>query len=259
MCRHLAYLGPPRTLSSLLFEPPHSLQRQSWSPQHQPEGSLMNADGWGVGWWDREVRPEPARYRTTTPMWADRSFRSSAAVVRSEAIVAAARAATPPLPIVETSNAPFTTEQLLFSLNGYISGFAGPVGIGLRQAISETRAVGLEGVTDSEVLFGLVLDRLDSGLPPGKALAEVIDAVLAVTPARLNLLLGDGESVAATTCGASLYTLQGGPLARDGVLVASEPLDDDPDWEQVPDRHLVLATRDGLSVSPLGVPEDVAL
>jgi gamma-glutamyl hercynylcysteine S-oxide hydrolase len=259
MCRHLAYLGPPRTLASLLYEPPHSLQRQSWAPRHQPEGSLMNADGWGVGWWDHEVRPEPARYRTTTPMWADRSFRSSAEVVRSEAIVAAVRSATPPLPIVETSNAPFTTGSWLFSLNGYISGFAGPVGVGLRHAISDDRAVGMEGVTDSEVLFGLTLDRLDDDRTPAEALAEVIAAVVAVTPGRLNLLLSDGESIVATTCGASLFTLQGGPLARDGVLVASEPLDDDPDWERVPDLHLLEASPKGVELSPLGIPEDAAL
>jgi gamma-glutamyl hercynylcysteine S-oxide hydrolase len=215
----------------------------------------MNADGWGVGWWDPEVRTEPARYRTTTPMWADRSFRSTAAVVRSEAMVAAARSATPPLPIVETSNAPFTTERWLFSLNGYVSGFAGPVGIGLRQAISDERAAGLEGVTDSEVLFGLTLDRIDSGHTPAEALADVATSALAVAPARLNLLIGDGDSIAATTVGASLYVLEGGPLARDGVLVASEPLDDDPDWEQVPDGHLVVANRKEVEMTPLDLPD----
>jgi gamma-glutamyl hercynylcysteine S-oxide hydrolase len=259
MCRHLAYLGPTRTLSSLLFDPPHSLQRQSWAPRYQPEGSLMNADGWGVGWWDHEVRPEPARYRTIRPMWADRSFRSSAAVVRSGGILAAARSATPPLPIVETSNAPFTTEEWLFSLNGYISGFAGPVGLHLRQAISEARAIGLEGVTDSEVLFGLVLDRLDAGRTPAESLADVVARVLEVTPGRLNLLLGDGRSIVATTCGASLFVLQGGPLAREGVLVASEPLDEDPDWERVPDLHLLVATPTEVVCTPLDLPEDAVI
>ena len=215
----------------------------------------MNADGWGVGWWDLAVQPEPARYRTTTPMWADRSFRSTAALVQAEAMLAAVRSATPPLPIVETSNAPFTTGPWLFSLNGFVSGFAGPVGIGLRQGISDARAAGLEGVTDSEVLFGLVLDRLDAGHTAAEALAEVIHAVLAVSPARLNLLIGDGDSIAGTTCGSTLFVLQGGPLARDGVLIASEPLDDDPDWEQVPDGHIVVANRKEVEMLPLDLPD----
>ena len=68
MCRHLAYLGPPRTLASLLHEPSRSLELQSWKPALQREGAI-NADGWGVGWWDPAVRPEPARYRTAAPMW----------------------------------------------------------------------------------------------------------------------------------------------------------------------------------------------
>ena len=29
MCRHLAYLGPPASLRSLLIDPPHSLYRQA--------------------------------------------------------------------------------------------------------------------------------------------------------------------------------------------------------------------------------------
>lgn len=214
----------------------------------------MNPDGWGVGWWDPALRPEPARYRTTTPMWADQSFRSTTELVQAGAILAATRAATPPLPIVLTSNAPFTADQWLFSLNGYVAGFAGPVGLGLRQEISDHRAVGLQGATDSEVLFGLVLDQLDQGRAPGEALAEVVGHVLQVAPARLNLLLGDGEEVVATACGASLFVLRGGPLAHEGVVVASEPLDDDHEWEQVPDSHLVTATVDTLKIEPLDLP-----
>ena len=32
MCRHLAYLGPPATLSALVLEPTHGLLRQSYAP-----------------------------------------------------------------------------------------------------------------------------------------------------------------------------------------------------------------------------------
>ena len=62
MCRHLAYLGPPVTLASLLYDPPHSLLRQSWAPRMQRHGTV-NADGYGVGWYQPDVRPEPARVR----------------------------------------------------------------------------------------------------------------------------------------------------------------------------------------------------
>jgi glutamine amidotransferase len=39
--------------------------------------------------------------------------------------------------------------------------------------------------------------------------------------------------------------------ARDSVLLASEPLDDDPAWEEVPDGHLVVATAGQVSLRGL--------
>jgi glutamine amidotransferase len=251
MCRHLAYLGPERSLASLLHDPPRSLELQSWKPRLQREGAI-NADGWGVGWWDLSVRPEPARYRTAAPMWTDGSFRSVAQVVRAEAIVAAVRSATPPAPIVATGNAPFTVERWLFSLNGFVTGFR-TTGVGerLRRSVTEARAQGIEGSTDTEVLFALVLDQLDQGLPAPDAVATVLRHVLDVTEGRLNLLLSDGDQIVATACGNSLVTLHGTGLAAGGVLVASEPLDDDPAWTTVPDGSVVLARRDDLRVVPL--------
>ncbi|MDP1820167.1 MAG: ergothioneine biosynthesis protein EgtC [Acidimicrobiales bacterium] len=247
MCRHLAYLGPPRSLSSLLYEPPHSLERQSWRPQHQREGA-MNADGWGVGWWDPARRAEPARYRTAAPMWTDRSFRSVAELVHAGAIVAATRSATPPSPVVSTGNAPFVSGPWLFSLNGFVTGFRGPIGEHLRRAVSEERSVGIEGSADTEVLFALVLDQLDAGVPPPTALTKVTTDVLDATRGRLNFLLCDGHTLTATASGNSLFTLRGAGLADGGVVVASEPLDDHPAWEPVADGSVVVATSDRLDV-----------
>ena len=61
MCRHLAYLGPPATLRSVLIDPPHGLYRQAWAPRRQRHGTV-NADGFGIGWY-AEGDPVPARYR----------------------------------------------------------------------------------------------------------------------------------------------------------------------------------------------------
>jgi glutamine amidotransferase len=210
----------------------------------------MNADGWGVGWWDHAVRPEPARYRTAAPMWTDRSFRSVAEVVHCSAAVAAVRSATPGSPIVETGNAPFTNGPWLFSLNGLVAGFRGPFGEALRRRISEARAAGLEGVTDSEALFALVLDQLDAGASPAEALATVTRWAAADGESRLNLLLGDGRSIWATTYGNSLFTLVR-PDRAGGLLVASEPLDDDPGWAPVAPHSLLEASFESLTVVPL--------
>lgn len=58
--------------------------------------------------------------------------------------------------------------------------------------------------------------------------------------ARLNILAANGNELVATTWGDTLSILE----AADGVVVASEPYDDDPSWVDIPDRRLV-RVRDG--------------
>lgn len=230
MCRHLAYLGPPVTLDHLLLSQPHSLLRQTWAPRHQT-GSRLNADGFGVGWYDFDRRREPARYRTARPMWADRSFASMAGVIASGAVLAAARSASPGNPIEESGNAPFTHGPWLFSHNGTVDDFHEGAGTTLRRMVSDDRLGVIEGASDSEVLFALALDRLDAGAAPVEALDDVVEVVGKVSGGRVNLLLTDGVRVAATACGNSLFVLE----ADDAVVVASEPYDDDGRWRPVED------------------------
>jgi gamma-glutamyl hercynylcysteine S-oxide hydrolase len=248
MCRHLAYVGPSITLEKLILEPDHSLLRQASAPRHQTHGTI-NADGFGVGWYDRDIRPEPARYRTTRQIWTDASFASLAGLVSSTAVLAAVRNASPGMPIDEASTAPFTDGPWLFSHNGFVPGFRTGVGRALRREVSELRANATVGATDSQLLFALVLDRLDAGASPADALVSVIGRVDEHTTARLNLLLTDGERVAATAYRNSLFVLDDRHLTG-AVVIASEPYDDDPSWETVPDGSVVELGDDKLEVRP---------
>jgi glutamine amidotransferase len=248
MCRHLAYVGPPVTLEKLIVKPTHSLLQQSFAPRYQTHGTI-NADGFGVGWYDRDKRIGPARYRTTRQIWADLSFASIAGLVSSNAVLAAVRSASPGMPVEETSTPPFTEGPWLFSHNGFVPGFRTGVGRELRRRVSETRALGIAGATDSELLFALVLDRLDDGTPPPDALVSVIGLVEELTTARLNLLLTDGERIAATACRNSLFVFDDRQLTG-AVVVASEPYDDDAGWEAVKDGSAVEFGDDKLEVRP---------
>lgn len=248
MCRHLAYVGPSVTLETLIVKPTHSLLQQSFAPRYQTHGTI-NADGFGVGWYDRDKRVEPARYRTTRQIWADLSFASIAGLVSSNAVLAAVRSASPGMPIEETSTPPFTEGPWLFSHNGFVPGFRTGVGRELRRKVSETRALGIAGATDSELLFALVLDRLDDGAPPADALVSVIGLVEELATARLNLLLTDGERIAATACRNSLFVFDDRQLTG-AVVVASEPYDDDVGWEAVKDGSVVEFGEDKLEVRP---------
>ena len=55
------------------------------------------------------------------------------------------------------------------------------------------------------------------------------------------------SSIVATTWGDTLSILR----RPDGVVLASEPYDDDPDWQEVPDRHLVAVEFAEVTLTPL--------
>jgi glutamine amidotransferase len=232
MCRHFAYLGPRIPLHELLFDAPHSLCSQARSPRHQTSGE-NNPDGWGVGWYP-DGEPEPLRYSTVKPIWEDSEFAQESRALESGAILAAARLASPGATIVATGNAPFLSGRWLCSLNGAVKDFHQGIGDRLRERVSARRLAEIEGDSDSEVLFALTLDRLDAGTAPADALASVVDDVLTITKARLNLVLTDGRTLAATRVGNSLFAHE--------ALVSSEPVDDGGAWCDVPDRSLVIAT-----------------
>ncbi|GGI98326.1 ergothioneine biosynthesis protein EgtC [Streptomyces brasiliensis] len=246
MCRHLAYLGPDEPLGRLLVDPPHGLYRQSWAPRRQRHGTV-NADGFGVGWY-AAGDPAPARYRRTGPIWADPSFADLARVVRTGALLAAVRDATLPGADGEAAAAPFAAGRWLFSHNGAVAGWpqsAAPLVPGL----PPVDLLSMEARTDSAFVWALVLHRLRADDDAGRALAETVREVAEAAPAsRLNLLLTDGETIAATTWGDTLWYLA---EPGRGTVVASEPYDDDPRWQEVPDRTLLAADRTGVRLTAL--------
>ena len=236
MCRFLAYLGPDVSLESLLLAPPWSLLRQSYEPRFMKRGRV-NADGFGAGWYDFGVREEPALYRRATPIWSDRTFASIAGLAHSGAILAAVRNATAPSATEESNTAPYVSGRWLFAHNGEVAGFASGGRRMLLAGVSDRRAAEIAGSTDSEVLFAMVLDRIDAGEAPAIALSGVVGAVMGSTGGRLNMVLTDGHSIAATACGDSLYVHEEAP----GVVVASEPYDDRAGWREVPDGSVIEA------------------
>ncbi|HEX4015352.1 MAG TPA: ergothioneine biosynthesis protein EgtC [Frankiaceae bacterium] len=230
MCRHVGWLGAARTLSSLLVEPGYGLLHQSYAPRRQVHG-LMNADGWGVGWWTPEIMV-PARWRSARPLWGDPSFASVAPHVSSTAILAAVRSATVGMPQDESAAAPFASGPWLLSHNGRID----------RSVLPDTAWRAAESVCDSAVLAAYLLEA------PEELGARVAEVGRRDPAARLNILAGDGNRLLATAWGDTLSVL----VSRDGVVVASEPYDDDPGWREIPDHSLITATPDGVAVTDLG-------
>jgi glutamine amidotransferase len=249
VCRFVAWIGRPRTLESLLLDPPFGLLRQSYAPRRQKYGTI-NADGFGVGWYS-PLRPHPARYRTPLPLWSDESFASFAGTVESGCVLAGVRSASVGMPVEVTATAPFTADRLLFGHNGFVPDAAALRSLLPADALPESRV-------DSALLWTLVRARLANGATLDEALADVVCAVAQVSDGRMNLFLTDGERLAATTWGDTLWVRS----SEDGVLVASEP-DDEADgtggtgdaagaWQEQPDRSVLTVEHGRLSRSALG-------
>ncbi|WP_049580057.1 ergothioneine biosynthesis protein EgtC [Streptomyces sp. SBT349] len=250
MCRHLAYLGPPRPLAELLTDPAHSLYEQAYAPAHAPahaQAPTVNADGFGIGWYPPEDGAGPVRYRRAVPMWADANLPGLAAVIHSGAVLAAVRAATPGTSHDESAAAPFALGRWLFSHNGTVPRWELlPADTGERLTAAEL--LGMEARSDSALLCVMTGRRLTTGRPLGEALADVVHRTTDARPAaRLNLLVTDGHAIAATRHGASLWYR----TAEDEVTVASEPAPGEPGWHEVPDHSLILATQHTTEIEPL--------
>lgn len=244
MCRHLGYLGPVTSVGDILTGGENSLVVQSWAPTDMRCDAVANADGFGAAWWDD---PTTASVHVSAmPAWGDPVIRGALASVRSGAVLAAVRSATSGMPVTPTASAPFVDGRWAFSHNGVVRGWPES----LAPLAADVPVVDLlrqPAATDSAGLWSVIRHRLRDD-EPGAVLRSVVADLDRTGPqSRLNFLLGDGDSLWATSVHHSLSVL----ADDDGVLVSSEPLDADPRWQPVPDRSLVVATRDGVTVTDL--------
>jgi glutamine amidotransferase len=232
MCRHLGWLGAPRTVAELVLDPPCGLLRQSYSPRRQKRG-LMNADGWGVGLYGADGVVH--RWRSARPMWSDTSLASMAPLLSSGAVLAAVRSATVGMPADETAAAPFTDGRWLLSHNGRVSRAVLPA------------SLDAESTCDSALLAAHVF-----AADPVRVVSTLRAVAAADPEALLSVLLTDGTRLVGVTWGDELSYL----VEPDGVVVASEPWDDNPRWIDVPDHHLIEVTPAGVTVTDLHVIDE---
>jgi glutamine amidotransferase len=133
----------------------------------------------------------------------------------------------------------------------------------LRDALSDGSYAELLGVTDSETIFAVLLDRLKQD--PGDLAGATVETVRYVSEictglgvrATLNLAVTDGGAMAFTRYSSegpdnSLYFVEDGETFPEAVVVASERLNGNAGWTEVPERHLLVVNRkSGASLRPL--------
>ncbi len=284
MCRFVLYRGPALRLSTLVTEPTNSLIRQSFHSREQEDP--VNGDGFGLAWYAPEVHDEPALFRSVTPAWNNQNLLELARVVRSSLVFAHVRAATKHGGQSEANCHPFRSGRHVFMHNGDVGDFA-HLRRPLLESLSDPAFDTIAGTTDSEHVFGLVVDELAKAKGKGAdrlsaALQRAIARVQALSekygsgkPSYLNMALSDGEFAVACRFtnhegydGESLFVHTGRLYVCDGnvcrmlaperghgcVLVSSEPLSDDQGWNMMPRNSLVrVGERGDAEVAPLSL------
>ncbi len=255
MCRLARYFGPEILLHTLLEEGSHSLTKQSWASE-ELQGTTLNADGYGFGW--HLADGQAAIYTSILPIWADTNLAGLGQTLESNMWLAYVRSATPGQASNQANTQPFKHENFLFQHNGRIENFNdGPRSL-LHGHLSADIASKIEGNTDSEYLFALSKQHFLSGKSTLDALqlaCQDIASILEETPALLNMMIGDGESLVACRHAInggdcpSLYYSDSHPHFPDAVVIASERFSLPELWHEVAEHSLLSVNAQGKIVT----------
>ncbi len=255
MCRFLAYLGEPILLEDLVCKPRHSLVRQSLRAVEAK--TVTNGDGFGVGWYGE--RESPGVYHEVMPAWSDQNLLALCANVRSRLFFAHVRAATGG-GISRQNCHPFRHGSHMFIHNGQIGGYA-QVRRAMEAQLPDALYDHRTGGTDSELLFLLIVARLQAGKPALDAVKSVLNDTSDLmrskgieAPLRFAAALADGEQVwafrwASDDAPPTLYLKP----QLGGWAVASEPLGDDAEaWSTIAPQQMVHLHAGRQEASALG-------
>jgi predicted glutamine amidotransferase len=265
MCRLFAMSGGRQAVRATfwLLEAPDSLAQQS---RHEPDGT-------GVGWFDEHRRPHVAKQ--TLAAYEDEAFAREARELCSTTFVAHVRYATTGAVRAENTH-PFEQRGRLFAHNGVVEDLQR-----LDHELGEDRAL-VRGDTDSERLFALITRETERNAGDvGAGIVAAVDWVAAQLPLfALNLVLVGPEDLWAlrypdvhelwvlergpggprgtrhldASSAAGRVRVRSGQLVHDpAVIVASEPMDEDPGWRELASGELLHVAGD------LGVASRIAL
>jgi glutamine amidotransferase len=274
MCRLMAYKGTPILIDELLYKPNNSLINQSISAKELEEP--LNGDGFGLGWYNPDISPEPATFVSLNPAWSNRNLRNLAPKIKTECMIAHVRAAS--VGEVSESNChPFQYKELLMAHNGGVEHFS-RIKRSLRSGLSDELYNWIKGQTDSEHIFAFLVNRIiheNRSITP-ESVIEAFEYTFhhlkdqmtesgIQEEAYLNMVVTDGHFIVATRYVTNpkeepltLYHSEGSRyVVEDGitrmeapgdddqaVLVVSEKLTDGEHWTMIPKNHFVIVEPD---------------
>ncbi|HEX4734066.1 MAG TPA: class II glutamine amidotransferase [Thermoleophilaceae bacterium] len=261
----MAWFGQPILPDELLFKTPHGIVDQSL---HAREGAeTTNGDGFGIGWYG--VGDGPGVFRSVAPAWSDRNLRHIAGHIETPLFLVHVRAAIGS-PVQELNCHPFRHGRWLFCHNGYINRFH-EMRRDVMLELDPELFAGVEGTTDTEVVFNLALNYGLEEDPIG-ALERAVGFIERLAaergieePVQGSFGVADGETLWAVryASGGSARTLymsaevesirhlhpeneRFARLSPDDRLIVSEPFSDLPGiWEPIPQATALTVRRGG--------------
>jgi len=243
MCRWIAYRGDTIALEHYVTEPSHSLISQSIKALESTVST--NGDGFGLGWYGEY--PDPGLYREVRPAWSDENLRYLCRHIRSHLFFAHIRAATG-TSITRPNCHPFVCRNWLFMHNGFVGDWS-RLRRRVEGLIPDEVYPARQGTTDSEAMFlaimGAGIDR-----SPVEATTYVLREMKTMLcengrkdSLRFTAALANGQDLYAFR-----YAVNDAPntlyyrTAGEGVVVVSEPLDEDhASWKAVPENSVLVA------------------
>jgi ergothioneine biosynthesis protein EgtC len=269
MCRILGYLGPSIAVDRLVLKSEHSMLVQSYKPK-ELEAAVLNGDGFGLGWHDQNKAAEPFVYRNILPMWNDRSLDDLCRYIHAENFVVNLRSATDKMPVDLGNCQPFKWsiegKQILFVHNGLIENFFETLHRPLREMLCDRAYRNIQGITDSEHIFALLVHQLETQpeIDIAEALKQTMEAIASLAKQAgirvvANIILSVSESTNASHAkphqrlialrydnqqkAPSFYWLKKPPQFPGSVILASEPLFE-ASWQPYKQSELVSIDTD---------------
>ncbi|WP_261559513.1 class II glutamine amidotransferase [Frankia tisae] len=266
MCRLFGLTGAPRRTRATfwLLDAPDSLDEQS----HR------NPDGTGLGYFDEDGRAE--LFRQPIAAWEDRRFAARARQARSTTFVAHVRHASTG-GLTSRNTHPFRQDGRLFAHNGVIEG------LDVLQAHLGAAMARVAGDTDSERFFALITREIDAaGGDVGRGITAAVRWVAANLPVySINLVLitaGDlwalrypdtnrlflldrpagGQPLRHSDAAGATRVHADELASAPAVVVASEPMDDHPDWRPLRSGELLHVGVGGQVTSVTVLPDPPA-
>lgn len=253
MCRLLGYLGEQIQLDRILFKPEHSLVVQSYYAKEMTAG-LLNADGFGLGWYDSQPHNLPYCYKNVLPIWNDANLPQLGRYIQSHCYLGYVRSATSNLSVDLINCQPFSHQNILFVHNGYIDDFRKTLYRPIRNNLSDCAYQRIEGTTDSEHIFALIVNEIENHhLNIAEALHNAIVKLVELSKPHnigfsANIVLSNGKELTACRYSnrelcPSLYYIKDSFFNSDAVIVASEPMFEG-NWISCPEHSIVDITKD---------------